>query len=86
MIEALGLDFLSAPDAPAIVATIDPLQRGIDAVALGLAVPLRRQSHCLHLHGVDPRQAADAFLIERDRRAHVLGYRIVSNELIAQRQ
>jgi hypothetical protein len=36
-------------------------QCGVDAATFGLPVPLRRQCHCLHLHGVDPRQAADAF-------------------------
>jgi hypothetical protein len=69
VLEAGGGDRLAADEAPAKFALVDSLQRRFDRLSLGLAAALLGESHRLDLHGVDPRQPADAILIQRDRRA-----------------
>lgn len=58
---------VAALDAITELAILDPLKRRRNCRPLDLASPFLRQRHSLNLHGVDPRQATDALLVERYR-------------------
>lgn len=68
-IEAARPDLLATLDAIAELTLHHALQRSMDGDTPRHAAALDGMRHCLRLHGVDARDAADALLVQFDRRA-----------------
>lgn len=60
-------NLVAASDAVTEFAFFDTLECSGDGGPFGLATPLLRQCHGLHLHCIDTRETTDTFLVERDR-------------------
>lgn len=68
MLQSSSSDVLAAGEAIAILAFFYSPERGHDGTSLRLASSRLCKGHRLHLHGVQAREAADAVLIEPNRR------------------
>lgn len=66
-------DVLTTSETMAELALVDPHQRSIDRRMFDPSAALLRQCHGLHLHRIDAREPADAFLVEHHWRAVRLG-------------
>lgn len=81
LFETPARDLIATAGAKAVVICFDAPQRTVDLVDFCAAPVSRRQRHLLHLHGIDPRQTANAILIELHWRTVGLGKREIRDEI-----